>query len=54
MLLSNRLAIVTGAAGGIGLEKAKSFAKEGACVIFVDINDQVNERARSHHARLHC
>lgn len=45
MSLSNRLAIVTGAAGGIGLEVAKSFAKEGACVILVDINELVHERA---------
>ena len=40
-MLSNRLALVTGAASGIGLEVAKLFAKEGATVIAVDLSENV-------------
>jgi NAD(P)-dependent dehydrogenase (short-subunit alcohol dehydrogenase family) len=37
--LSNKVAIVTGAASGIGLGIAQLFVKEGAKVVFSDIND---------------
>jgi len=36
--LSGRIAMITGSAGGIGKAIAKKFAKEGACVILNDIN----------------
>lgn len=42
-MLSGRLAIVTGAASGIGLEIAKTFSKNESSVIMVDIKDQVNK-----------
>jgi len=36
--LANKIAIVTGAASGIGLGIAQLFIKEGAKVVFSDIN----------------
>lgn len=40
MRLSNRTALITGAAGGIGREAAILFAAEGASVVCVDVNEQ--------------
>lgn len=37
--LANKNAIITGAAGGIGMETAIQFLKEGANVVISDIND---------------
>jgi len=46
MLLSNRVAIVTGAAGGIGGGIATRFAQEGCDVAVVDLNlDGANKKA---------
>ncbi len=39
-MLSNKLALVTGAASGIGLAVAKSFAIEGANVCMVDLQEE--------------
>ena len=39
MRLKDRVAIVTGAAGGIGEAIANAFAKEGAKVVAADINE---------------
>jgi len=45
MRLQNKVAIVTGAASGIGLGIARLFAAEGARVALADINDADGERA---------
>ena len=39
MRLANRVAIVTGAAQGIGETYARALAKEGACVVCADVLD---------------
>jgi 3-hydroxybutyrate dehydrogenase len=45
MRLRNRVAVVTGAASGIGQEIARTFAREGARVAIVDINAEGAQRA---------
>ena len=40
--LSNKVAIVTGAASGLGEAIAKGFSREGAKIIITDVNDIVN------------
>src|SRR5487761_2303972 len=44
MRLKDKIAIITGAANGIGLATARKFAAEGAVAIVCDLNiDQVNK-----------
>jgi 3-hydroxybutyrate dehydrogenase len=44
-LLNQKVALVTGAASGIGLEVAREFAKEGAKVVISDLNKEAAETA---------
>jgi NAD(P)-dependent dehydrogenase (short-subunit alcohol dehydrogenase family) len=43
--LDGRVAVITGAASGIGLETARRFAQEGAKVVVADLNDVAGEAA---------
>lgn len=45
MNLNNKLALVTGAASGIGLATARTFAEAGARVVLTDINTEKGEAA---------
>lgn len=39
--MKNRVAIITGGCGGVGIEVSRLFAKEGASVLIADMNDDV-------------
>ncbi|HJV47613.1 MAG TPA: 3-hydroxybutyrate dehydrogenase [Bacillota bacterium] len=44
-MLEQRVALVTGAASGIGLEIARGFAREGAKVVIADLNEEACQQA---------
>jgi len=46
MLLSNKVALITGGARGIGKEIALIFAREGARIVICDVNSEELEKAR--------
>jgi NAD(P)-dependent dehydrogenase (short-subunit alcohol dehydrogenase family) len=58
MRLENKVALITGAGGGMGAEGARLFAKEGACVVVADVLEQQAEAVandiRSSGARAHA
>jgi NAD(P)-dependent dehydrogenase (short-subunit alcohol dehydrogenase family) len=45
MRLENKVALITGAGSGIGLEAALLFASEGASIVAVDVNDTAGKEA---------
>lgn len=45
--LSRKVALITGSGGGIGLEIAKTFVENGACVIITDVNQERVQNAHS-------
>ena len=47
MMLENKVALITGASSGIGKESSLLFAKEGAKIVAVDINDAEGEKTVS-------
>ncbi len=44
MSVKDKVAIVTGAASGIGLEIAKTFAREGAKVVIANLRQDAADR----------
>ena len=53
MRLHNRVAIITGAAQGIGFATARKFALEGAIVVMVDMNEEALKAAQAKLAHEH-
>ncbi|MCE2984970.1 MAG: SDR family NAD(P)-dependent oxidoreductase, partial [Burkholderiales bacterium] len=45
MRLHQKVAVITGAAGGIGWATAQKFAREGAIVVVVDLKPEAVDRA---------
>ncbi|MDF2703866.1 MAG: family oxidoreductase, partial [Rubrobacteraceae bacterium] len=45
MLLEGRVAVITGAASGIGLATARLFAREGAQLSLGDVDEEAGQRA---------
>ena len=39
-VLNGKVAVITGAASGMGLAAAETFVREGACVVLADSSDE--------------
>jgi NAD(P)-dependent dehydrogenase (short-subunit alcohol dehydrogenase family) len=48
----NKVAFITGAAGGIGYAAARMFAEAGASVVMADLDSRVTDRAKELEAEL--
>ena len=44
--LKNKVALVTGAASGIGFATARAYAEAGAAVVLADINSELVDKGR--------
>ena len=51
--LQDKVAIITGAAQGIGEGIARAMAKEGATVVLWDISDRIHETANDFEANFY-
>ena len=49
----NKVAFITGAAGGIGYAAARMFAEAGASVVMADLDSRVTDRAKELEAEGH-
>ena len=49
----NKVAFITGAAGGIGYAAARMFAEAGASVVMADLDSRVTDRAKELEAKGH-
>jgi NAD(P)-dependent dehydrogenase (short-subunit alcohol dehydrogenase family) len=45
--MKDQVALVTGAASGMGLAAAKAFAEAGATVVLIDINEPTEQAQKS-------
>ncbi len=53
-MIKDKVALVTGAASGIGLAMAQSFAKDGAAVVMADVNEETLKSEAGKIGALYC